>query len=322
MPKKIEVKINSVKLSDIQTSTKDFNVRLSDFGPELGAFLKNIWKLRNKFNLEDFEEGRWQIYGQYSGQSANKNYDYEQLKSFIKKILMHADGRNVRAQGFKDKYLAEFKKKEIKTYGNALWTDFFHVLGKKRRDDRVGSRVYVHAASSDASLEIMKKIIDQFDNLGLDAVKTVGPGSLRQDTIVAYLYGSEDAAKLIKVLTEWKKPELFVDSLPPLIRKEGKGIGTADEPPSIRIDAEKREEEEAKRHSFGSFYSILIWLALKCTPNVTKKDKDQQAPDGRHMLDYMMHSLRMLDVDPARPQSFPKADKLERWYATFFESAD
>ncbi len=98
----------------------------------------------------------------------------------------------------------------------------------------------------------------------------------------------------------------FSNSLPPLIRREGRGIGSADEPPEIEIFTGRGD-----RHSYGSFYSALIWVALKNTPNVGSRNAD-----GRHMLDNLLFSLRVLRVDPRNPQHFPEASALEDWYRT------
>ena len=48
-----------------------------------------------------------------------------------------------------------------------------------------------------------------------------------------------------------------------------------------------------------------IWA----TPNVKLP-----TADGRHMLDNMLYSLRLLQVDPRNPQRFPQASALEAWY--------
>ena len=46
--------------------SRPFEQRLSDFGPELGAFLKRVWQNRAQINLRDFDSGVDAIYDLYS----------------------------------------------------------------------------------------------------------------------------------------------------------------------------------------------------------------------------------------------------------------
>jgi hypothetical protein len=195
-------------------------------------------------------------------------------------------------------------RSEIVVFGPELWTDFFHVFSSTR--ENVRTRAYVHATNWPAGLEIMKVIVGQYSSIaGIVEAKVCGPGSQRVDTIVAYFSDGASRDALIKVLakTAANRPALFTDSLPPLVKREAPGIGSSDEPPEIEI------RQGLSRHSFGSFYSALIWVALKSTPQVATP-----AADGRHMLDNMLYSLRLLRVDPRNPTRFPDAAVLEQWY--------
>jgi hypothetical protein len=101
-------------------------------------------------------------------------------------------------------------------------------------------------------------------------------------------------------------PDWFIDSLPPLVKREDKGIGSADNPPKIEIVKGK------DRHSFGSFYATLAWLALKTTPNLRVAAK----AEPRHMLDNVLYCMRLLRISPNDPQQFPAKDAIESWYQT------
>jgi hypothetical protein len=93
-----------------------------------------------------------------------------------------------------------------------------------------------------------------------------------------------------------------------LVRREGKGVGSADEQPEIPfVDADHQEG------SFGSFYAALVWLALKTTPNLRSADAEP-----RHFLDNVLYSLRLLQIDPKRPSVFPAKEALEAWYRANF----
>lgn len=289
--------------------SRSFKERLDDFGPELGAFLGKVWKERAKVNLGSFEDGMWDIYGMYSGSTSQAAFSLKTLTKFVAGLKKLAGTHEISPQSgvHHGSDLADFDEAAIGVYGADLWGDFFHVLASPRPAKDIRARVYVHASSPDASLEIMKVIVGQFGmNKGLWEVKTCGPGAIRLDTIVAYLYDAESAASLVQLLnaTAEKKKAWFTDKLPPLVKREGPGIGSADEPPEIEI-----YRAQGTRHSFGSFFSTLCWIALKNTPKVMEKDAD-----SRHMLDNMLFSLRMLEVDPAKPQRFPAAKKLAEWY--------
>lgn len=285
---------------------RSFQQRLNDFGPELGGFLDRVWAQRSTITLNDFETGTNAIYGLYSGAQKRLKYDSSALKKFVKDLLGIAGKYPIHPQGF-DCLLSDFSNRGIEVYGKDLWTDFFHVLSVPQRMKAIRSRVYVHAANSSASIQLMKVIINQFGkNQGLWEVKTAGPGSLRLDTIVAYLYDTQSADALVRTLKEIAQSYggRFIDSLPPLVRREAAGIGSADEPPAIEVYS-----KSGTQFSFGSFYSALCWVALKATPNV-----GSTTADGRHMLDNMLYSLRLLRVDPRNPQRFPEASALEAWY--------
>jgi len=160
----------------------------------------------------------------------------------------------------------------------------------------------------------MAVIVAQFSSLaGLWEVKTCGPGAQRLDTIVAYLYddASRDALVSLLKVTAASKPANFSDPLPPLVKSEATGIGSADEPPAIEIF-----KGGGTVHSYGSFFSTLIWVALKNTPQLGTPNAD-----GRHMLDNLLYSLRVLRVDPRNPQRFPEASTLEQWYRAMLPTA-
>jgi hypothetical protein len=291
--------------------TRNYIDRLNDFGPELGRFLGSVWFWRATINLLDFNKGTDQIYRMYSGNSPDLSYDPERLGKFINDLLDLAGRYPIHPQVSPEalKPLRRLRTGELAVYGPALWNDFFHVMSTPDRTPDIRSRVYVHASSASTSIEIMKLFVRQFGvNGGLREVKTAGPGSQRKDTIVAYFHNTKARNDLVT----WLKQEAagheswFADSLPPLVKKEARGIGTADEPPAVEIFAGK-----GTRHSFGTFYSALIWVALRNTPNVRRA-----TVDGRHMLDNLLFSLRVLRVDPRNPQGFPEASALEQWYQT------
>jgi len=288
--------------------TRTFEKRLSDFGAELGRFLDRVWRQRAGIDITSFARGTATIYGMYSGRAAQRAYAEAELKTFMDGLKGLAGRYAVCPQGcpvMSDKWSDAL----IKVYGHDLWCDFYHVLSTPNPAKAIRARVYVHAANPGASLEIMKVIVDQFGvNTGLWEAKTAGPGAVRLDTIVAYLYDDAARGDLVTQLkkTAASQASLFADSLPPLVKREGAGIGIADEPPEIEIF-----RGGGTQHSFGSFFSTLTWVALKNTPNVR-----QNTADGRHMLDNVLYSLRVLRVDPRNPQRFPEASTLEQWYLT------
>lgn len=286
--------------------TRPFDQRLGEFGPELGAFLRKVWDARAQIDLKSRRRGVGAIYGLYSGADKSRAFDETELTLFIRNLTDAANGNAIMCQGL-GRALGDLKDSEIEVYGQDLWTEFYHVLSSPRPAQKISARVYVHAADAKASTTLMTAIVAQFGiNKGLWEAKTVGPGALRLDTIVCYLYSPQDADALVGTLQSvaGKNPELFVDSLPPLVKRVGAGIGVADEPPAIEIYT-----GGGARHSFGSFFSTLCWIALRGVPNLSTPQAD-----GRHLLDNMLHALRLLKVEPKNPQRFPEARALETWY--------
>lgn len=284
------------------SQNRSFQQRLTDFGPELGSFLDKVWNLRSTINLGSYDVGSGQIYGMYSGTAPDRSYNVHKLSTFVDQLKTVAWNCDISCQAL-GRTLGDLSKAETSVYGQTLWNDFFHVFSTSRASVR--SRLYVHATNWSAGLEIMKVIIGQYSsNWGISEAKICGPGSQRVDTIVAYL--SDDASrntlKTALMNTAKSRPSLFADSLPPLIKREAAGIGSSDEPPEIEIAKGKT------RHSFGSFYSALVWVALKETPQVATPKADP-----RHMLDNMLYSLKLLGVDPRNPTRFPDAAALQQW---------
>jgi hypothetical protein len=299
-----------------QAETRTFEQRLTDFDPDLREFLKQVWEKRSTVSLTDFKAGKKTIYELYSkGEDAEetKPYDATKLKSWLDAFGTICGKYTCDVQGGVQG-LFPLLTGTIETTGEDLWHAFFHVRAQPRAGKTAVARVYAHAATPDAGLEIMKAIIAEFKNLKtIYTAKTCGPGSVRKDTIVCYFgdtKGQQALVEVLKKLQETRK-ELFTDTLPQLVKREAPGIGTAGEPPAIEIESRTGPKKGA-RHSFGSFFAKLCWLALKETPNSEKDSK--VAPDGRHMLDNMLVSLRLLGVDPANPQAFPEKEKLEAWY--------
>ncbi|MBF0546559.1 MAG: hypothetical protein HQM08_19085 [Candidatus Riflebacteria bacterium] len=284
-----------------------FEKRLADFGPELGDFLGKVWNDRAKIDLKDFKTGTYTVYGYYSGtDKPDLPFDETVLNKFLDDLQKLAGKNSIFAQVLR-MAVNKLNASQKAVQGNTLWHDFFHVLSSKDPSKKICNRIYVHTADPEATIEVMKIIVGQFGkNKGLWEVKTAGPGAVRKDTIVAYLYDDASAKSLADLLnkTATKKPKLFIDELPPLVRRDGPGIGSAGEPPAIELF-----KKEGNRHSFGSFYSALIWIALRTTPNVSNSKAD-----GRHFLDNMLYSLRLLGIDPVNPQEFPNAESLEKWY--------
>lgn len=282
---------------------RTFQQRLTDFAPELGAFLSQVWNARASIDLADYDVGSDTIYGMYSGTTPDRPYNATKLAVFVDQLKGVAGTYNILCQEL-ETTLNFMSDSEVSVYGHDLWIEFFHVLSVSKAYPPL-YRLYVHATNWPAGIEIMKVIVGQYTSLAsLAEAKIVGPGSQRLDTIVAYLCDEGERARLIEVLVKTAKarPDLFADALPPLVKREALGIGTTDEPPKVEIKAGRL------RHSFGSFYSNLIWVALKGTPQV----KNTTA-DPRHMLDNVLYSLRLLGVDPRNPTRFPDAKALQEW---------
>jgi hypothetical protein len=299
--------------------TRGFEDRLKDFGPELGPFLKAVWEDRANLKNKSDRDARDRIYAMYSGNAQAVAFDEATLADFItrlRRLVKHSPGCEIHCQGMDPKNLDDYDDIAIDIQGHDLWNTFFHVIDTQRASshNETTARVYVHAINWASGLEIMKRIVGEFGkNTGLWEVKTAGPGEKRLDTIVAYFYDSASRDALVQFLVdmEVRHPGWFAVGLPPLVKQRGKGIGSADEPPQIKL-----VRGGDRRHSFGSFYAAIFWLALKTTPNLLAPKEEP-----RHFLDNVLYSLRLLQVNPADPQQFPAKSVLEAWYKNAFVRA-
>lgn len=300
-----------------QSDTKTFEQRLGDLSKELGEFVAKVWKNRGDVNLESFPVGRNTIYSYYVGAAKNRPITFEELLSFVNELKKIAGKHQTVAQDTpnpkteKTLYLSELDERLTWMLAQKLWTEFFHVVAKNAEKPTL-ARVYVHATDGKAALEIMKVCVAHFaKNPNMWEVKIAAPGAVRLDTIVAYFYDDESAQLLVNVLKELRKTKaaLFAKDLPPLVKEVEPGIGTAGEPPKVEIEI-YTGTANGTRHSFGSFFSALCWLGLKTLP---APEKDKQ-PDGRHLIDSVLYSLRLLEIDPKKHDKFPAKEKLEAWY--------
>ncbi len=289
-----------------QDASLTFEQRLADFGPELGPFLNTVWTNRGKVDLSVSGAGINTVYSLYAGPSvAAVPYDKNKMKAFADRLKAIAGGRQTWIQnvGYL-KTFGDLNAATIAVLGRVLWRTFFHVVSA----GSANKRVYVHCSSTDAGLTLMATAVGWMSQLpGFRAIKIVGPGDgNRNDTIVAYLADTAAQTGLVQKFQNVSQSSsgLFAEGLPSLVKKVGRGIGTADEPPEIGVLT-----DQGKRFSFGSLYATLIWLALKTAPAAPAGG----APDGRHFLDNMLYILRTLQVDPQNPQSFPARSQLEAY---------
>jgi hypothetical protein len=306
-----------------QDPSRGFEQRLIDFGPELGPFLGTAWNNRGTVDLNSALWGVNTLYILYSGpDAAPVPYNKANMTSFANRVKGLAAGKSTWIQSVS--YLKGFEDMNAATIlvlGRALWRTFFHV--SSGGSTAVNKRVYVHCATMDAGLSLMTKAVGWMSSIqGFRSIKIAGPGSInRNDTIVAYVSDGPSQTALVQKFQDTAKTEsgLFADGLPSLVKQVGRGIGTADEPPEMRILPKGKSN-----FSYGSFYATLIWLALKTTPGLGGTPKlpagptgasssttSGGEPDGRHFLDNMLYILRTLQIDPKNQDSFPARAQLE-----------
>lgn len=306
-PSKIQISGPTAILGPTHSLTRPFSQRLNDFGPALTSFLGKVWRGRATVSLSDFSKGRNTIYGFYAGTTPDRPYNELKLVGFVREMKSIAGKYGYKVYPQDTDATALDSPIAILVNGEDLWTEFFHVIGRRTEGRVTTSRVYINAVDSDASLDIMAEAVKYMSTApDMWEVKNTGPGPTRLDTIVAYFYTQEAADTFAQemVTLRQREPTWFGQTLPPLVTVVAPGIGQAGQPPSIEI-----YKIGGTNHSFGSFYSTLCWMALRRTPNVRK-----ETADGRHFLDNVLHSLRLMNLDPKNPTRFPDNQTLERWY--------
>jgi hypothetical protein len=306
-----------------QSKDRDFRGRLTDFSDELRLFLEEVWMRKSLIDLDNHKEATNYIYCLYAGPG---NYapdaDPLVLDEFTSRLMFIAGSNLVACQDMEPKMLSEYTFGDIMRKRHKLWKTFYHVLNGANGGAGVTKRVYVHTANWKSSLEVIKLFVGQFAKLpGLKEVKTAGPGASRYDSILAYVDDTESRTAIVSMLKEdaQRNPQRYADGVPLLAKKEERGIGTADEPPKMRVVSGGDE-----RHSYGSFFADLIWLALRSTLRPSAAERGWQELQGalnkcvpvdpRHFLDYMLYNLRLLRIDPKNPSEIPDKGTLESWY--------
>ncbi len=284
--------------------TQSFETRLRrDFNSEMSNFLLRAWAARRRVNLIDAEAGMWNLYDLYSAPERSHRYSRRTLLSFMRDLNQAAGGKKIIAQ--KLGTVSGASEAVLALNGMALWCEFFHVPNPDSVGD-VSRRVYVNSATARAGVRIMRRLILLFPALpGFSNVKTCGPGAIRPDKIVAYMVDEKTRTAVLARLKQMTTSHAgwFTDELPSLVKRVDPGIGIADEPPAVEL-----YRGEGARHSFGSFYSTLVWVALKTTPNVSN-----DRADPRHMLDNLLFSFRALRISPKFSHSFPERGAIEAW---------
>ncbi len=282
---------------------RTFEDRLADFAPELAAFLRQAWTQRAAV-----VSGAVDLYDLYTGDASAKKIRLEELTEFVTRLSSIHPPASIFVQDCPQPSeftaLNTLTAGEIKIHRHTLARRFYHCMGGR------GSalhRIYVHNHDLKTGLDILQEVVGHFARLpGICEAKIGGPAmSGRADTIVIYLSTLEASERLLAELLELQKrlPGAFSPGVPALVKEVAPGVGTTSEPPKIEI-----LPGGGSRHSFGSFYCDLIYAALKNTPDVSSA-----GCDGRHMLDNLLWSLRMLGVHPKDHLAFPQRTKLEAY---------
>lgn len=229
---------------------------LKYFDRRLGCFLEAVWsKVREINSWED-------IYRMYAGVSSSTDLDDTALQQFKEKVI---ELNISKSEGLKVQSGGEIST-SLSTEPEKLWTAFYHLHPKSSPGGKTPvMRVYIHASTAMHGLAIVENILDYCSadpSHGIESLKIAGPGSIRDDNIVVYLTNSAKLNDLVKTLAPLGE-EFFESTLPALVEPIQPGVGFADEPRFNR------------KISFGSFYSKIIFKALK-SEKVFKERNDKE----------------------------------------------
>lgn len=284
--------------------------RWNDFGPEFGAFLQQIWHRRSEIRLDDFDAGTSTLYKMYSGGDGERPFDSQELLRYrrrLREIRRLTPRREIKVRGpYGDVDLSTADSLDLAAIRRELWEPFYR-FPFSHGSEETALRIYVNFPRWEDGAEIMKLFCEESRaRPGFNSAKIAGPGALRNDRIVAYFSQPGDREAVLQKLLEAaaRQPFLFVDPVPALVRRVQRGIGIADQVPRLETVPGKR-----RTGSYGKFYVCIIWLALKNVPAGSSGDDA-----ARHMLDNLLHSMRLLRVDPARPQEIPARAELQKYY--------
>lgn len=294
------------QVTSVGTSlSRSFEDRLGDFAPELASFLRQVWAQRAAVVGNALD-----LYDLYSGTSDCKRISLDELQQFFSKVRSILPPASIFVQDYPRPQeftaLSTLTSSEIKLHRHALAARFYHFINAP---GNAFHRIYVHSQDLGSGLEIIDEVVSYFSRIpGILEAKIIGPAITgRADTIVIYLDSPEASDELLAKLLEFHKCRggSFAPGVPALVKEVVPGIGTSSEPPKFEI-----QTGGGTRHSFGTFYCDLIYIALKNTPNV-----GSPTADGRHLLDNLLWSLRLLGIQPRDHLAFPDRDKLEAYQA-------
>jgi HopA1 effector protein family len=124
-------------------------------------------------------------------------------------------------------------------------------------------------------------------------------GKDRNDSIVAYCSTAAAQTEVANAVVALG-PLYFYNDVPNFVRKVGRGVGIADEPPQVAVF-----QGDEKRQSFGKFLSKLICEAWK-TYNQKGKTSEPE------FLNLVEVALRSAKISPDAPHEHPDCKVLER----------
>lgn len=275
----------------------------------------------------DRNDGVWEVYKMYNSISGGATSSDQAHLTAMRKWLVHLEDKTHMTPGVQTG--SEIDHKELGWMATAADTDisdkFIHYTPGKVSS--ASYRIYINCKMHVCGEVFTKILVDHglFAVPGLYSAKVATPGgATRADVIVIYMENESGLGKALDCVQSYHATAKgnFNSAMPKLITPSRglQGVGTAMEPPSLRIVSTGGQFYRKKvAQSFGAYRSELIFMALERTryPVPPQTDEQRKGAFKRRVEKY----FRRAGIDPDNPalqrkvDDLPKLSSIENWSA-------
>jgi len=227
----------------------------SVFEKGLARWLKAVWakraSIKSSANSDGRTEGAWCVYDCYNNPLSSAD-DTKEWRDFYQQLV---------------KLNKEFRVNIAAQEGKMVPNDFFHFGPAALAKGQGEWRVYAHVKTprNDHWVEPATFLLKQMNagGSGIAKFKVVGPGMApdRGDQIVVWTNSDLACKAVLEGFT--KMAGHFDGKVPPSVSTVVAGVGWAKEPNSDHASPAIDEVWGSPQHSFGSYLSGIIYMALE-----------------------------------------------------------
>jgi len=234
----------------------------SAFEKGLARWLKAVWanraSIKSSVNSKGRTEGAWCVYDCYNNPASSAD-EGSRWRKFLKLLVE-----------IETTFSVEGRPQD----GDTVPNDFYHFGPASLPPGQGEWRVYAHvkAPRNDHWYEpacLLLKLMASGGS-GIAKFKVAGPGMApdRGDQIVVWTNSEQACKKVLEALS--RMAEHFDGNVPPSVATVVAGLGWAKEPSGAHSSPAINEVWGTAGHSFGSYLSAIIYMALEQSWNGTE----------------------------------------------------